>query len=167
MVVNNAQAVIASNGSTRTVPVADIPTGPGSTSLAPGEFLVELTVERPPPSTSDAYLRFIPRTEMDIAVVGAAARVTIDGSGVCTDAVIALGAVAPTVVRVRAAEDALVGQAIDDDVIAAVAAAARDACNPIDDRRGTKAYRIQVAGVLAGRAVRAAAERARSNGGDQ
>ena len=117
-------------------------------------------VPRPAERTADAYLRLIPRSEMDIAVVGAGARVTLDDAGVVTDAKIALGAVAPTVVRVPEAEAALVGNAIDDDVLAAVAAAASAACNPIDDMRGTVAYRTQVAGVLAKRAVASAAERA-------
>ena len=112
-----------------------------------------------PPGTSDAYLRMIPRTEMDIAIVGAGARITLDG-GTCTGATIALGAVAPTVVRVPDAEAALVGSTIDDEALAAVAAAASAACNPIDDKRGTIAYRRKVAGVLARRAVSQAAQRA-------
>ena len=102
---------------------------------------------------------------MDIAVVGAGARITLDDDGNCTSATIALGAVAPTAVRVPAAEEALTGQPINDDTLAAVAAAASEACNPIDDKRGTVAYRRQVAGVLAKRAVKAAAERA-ANGGN-
>lgn len=165
MVVNDAQAILASSAGTRTVPVADVVTGPGSTSLEPGEFLVEIQVSKPPAKTGDAYLRFIPRTEMDIAVVGAAARITLDDDGNCSAATIALGAVAPTVVRVPAAEEALVGSALDDETLAAVAAAASAACNPIDDKRGTKEYRRQVAGVLAKRAVLKAADRARERTG--
>ena len=165
MVVNGVRAVIAGSGGTRTVPVEEIPTGPGSTSLADGEFVVELEVDHPPPNTADAYFRLIPRTEMDIAVVGAGARVTLDGDGNCASAIIALGAVAPTVVRVPDAEAALAGQPINDDTLAAVAEAASAACNPIDDKRGTIAYRRQVAGVLAKRAVQAAAARAATNGG--
>ncbi len=164
MIVNEMRAVIATGDGTRTVPVADIVTGPGSTSLGDGEFIVEFELDSQPANTGDAYLRMIPRTEMDIAVVGAGARITLDADGNCTAANIALGAVAPTAVRVPDAEAALVGNAIDDDVLAAVAEAASAACNPIDDKRGTIAYRRQVAGVLAKRAVRAAAERAR---GDQ
>lgn len=162
MIVNGARAVVAGPGGRRTVEVADIPTGPGSTSLAEGEFVVAIEVDHKPANTGDAYLRMIPRTEMDIAVVGAGARVTLDESGVCTAAAVALGAVAPMVVRVADAEAALVGSTIDDDALAAVAAAASAACNPIDDMRGTVAYRTQVAGVLAKRAVQAAAERARA-----
>ncbi len=165
MVVNHAQAVIASSSGTRTIPVAEVVTGPGSTSLEPGELVVEIEVKCPPANTADAYLRFIPRTEMDIAVVGVAARITLDDSGNCSDAQIALGAVAPTVVRVPEAEQALVGSPIDDDTLAAVAAAASAACNPIDDKRGTKEYRRQVAGVLAKRVVVLAAQRARERSG--
>jgi carbon-monoxide dehydrogenase medium subunit len=160
MIANDARAVVASGDGTRTVAVADIVTGPGSTSLGTDEFIVEFEIDHRPAKTGDAYLRMIPRTEMDIAVVGAGARVTLDDSGTCTAATVVLGAVAPTAVRVSDAEAALVGKTIDDDVLAAVAAAASEACNPIDDKRGTIAYRRQVAGVLAKRAVTAAAERA-------
>jgi len=161
MVVNGVRAVIASGSGTRTIPVEEVATGPGATSLAPGEFVVELELDHKPANTGDAYLRMIPRTEMDIAVVGAGARITLDDDGVCTAAAVALGAVAPTVVRVPDAEAALVGSTIDDNALAAVAEAASAACNPIDDKRGTVAYRRQVAGVLARRAVAQAAERAR------
>lgn len=160
MIVNGMRAVIASGSGTRTAPVADIVTGPGQTSLGDDEFIVEFELDRRPAGTGDAYLRMIPRTEMDIAVVGAGARITLDGNGNCSEATIVLGAVAPTAVRVADAEAALVGQPINDDTLAAVAAAASAACNPIDDKRGTIAYRRQVAGVLAKRAVTAAAERA-------
>jgi len=159
LIANGVRAVVASANGERTMPVGDVVTGPGSTSLAADEFIVEFEVDKPPRQTSDAYLRMTPRTEMDIAVVGAGARLTLDDSGRCTDATIVLGAVAPTAVRVPDAEAALVGHAIDNDVLSAVAAAASAACNPIDDKRGTIDYRTQVAGVLAKRAVLAAAER--------
>ncbi|MCY3805837.1 MAG: xanthine dehydrogenase family protein subunit M [bacterium] len=165
LIVNGARAVIAGPGGERTAAVVDVPTGPGRTSLAAGEFVVEFEIDRPPPRTSDAYLRLIPRTEMDIAVVGAAARIALDPDGNCTDAVIALGAVAPTVVLVPAATEALVGGPISDGVLATVAAACADAASPIDDKRGTITYRRQVAGVLAKRAVLEAAGRAGNGGG--
>lgn len=168
MIVNGVRAVVAGSSGTRTIPVADVVTGPGSTSLADDEFIVEFELDKAPPKTADAYLRMIPRTEMDIAVVGAGARITLDDNGNCASATIALCAVAPTAVRVPDAEAALTGRAIDDEALAAVAAAASAACNPIDDKRGTIAYRRQVAGVLAKRAVQAAAERAANganNGG--
>ena len=160
MVVNDMVAVVATNNGERTVPVSDVVTGPGSTSLDGGEFVIEFRLARPADRTSDAYFRFIPRTEMDIAVVGAGSRITLDGESNVISAAIALGAVAPTVIRVGAAERALVHRGIDDGVLSAVAAAASEACDPIDDKRGTKGYRRHVAGVLAKRAVTLAAERA-------
>ena len=165
LVVNNARAVVAGPDGERTVAVVDVPTGPGRTSLAPGEFIVSFEIDRPPARTSDAYLRLIPRTEMDIAIVGAAARVSLDGDGNCIAAAIALGAVAPTVVTVPGAVEALLGGPISDETVAAVAAAAGEAANPIDDKRGTVTYRRQVAGVLAKRAVLEAAGRAENGGG--
>ena len=165
LIVNGARAVIAGPDGERTVPVADVATGPGTTSLAPGEIIVEFELDELPARTSDAYLRLIPRTEMDIAVVGAAARVTLDDDGTVAAAAVALGAVAPTVVRVPDAEAALVGSEPSGDALAAVEAAAAAAADPIDDKRGTVAYRRQVAGVLARRAVSIAAERAREQGG--
>ena len=167
LIVNEARAVIAGPGGERTVPAAEVATGPGITSLGPGELIVEFELDEPPARTADAYLRLIPRTEMDIAVVGAAARVTLDTDGRVAAAAIALGAVAPTVVRVPAAEAALIGNQPSGEALAAVDAAAAAATNPIDDKRGTVAYRRQVAGVLARRAVSIAAERARNRGGQQ
>ncbi len=166
LIANAGQAVIASGDGTRTVPAADIVTGPGRTSLAEGEFIIEFTLDDPPAGTGDAYLRMIPRTEMDIAIVGAAVRLTIDG-GAVSDATVVLGAVAPTAVAVPDADAALVGAAldggrIDEATLAAVAAAASAACNPINDKRGTVAYRRQVAGVMAKRAAVIAAERAQN-----
>ncbi len=152
LIANDARVVVASASGERVVRVDGITIGPGATSLAPGEFIIEFQLDRPAASTSDAYLRMIPRTEMDIAVVGAAARITTDG-GLCTGATIVLGAVAPIATRVNDAETALVGSTFTDDALAAVAAAASAACDPIDDKRGTIAYRRQVAGVLARRAV--------------
>ena len=165
LIVNDARAVIAGPGGERTVPAAEVATGPGATSLGPGELIVEFELDEPPARTADAYLRLIPRTEMDIAVVGAAARVTLNEDGTVAAAAIALGAVAPTVVRVPDAEAALVGNEPSGEALAAVDAAAAAATNPIDDKRGTVAYRRQVAGVLARRAVSIAAERARQQGG--
>ena len=164
LIVNDARAVIAGPGGERTVAAAAVATGPGTTSLGAGEIIVEFELDEPPARTADAYLRLIPRTEMDIAVVGAAARVTLDDDGTVATASIALGAVAPTVVRVPDAEAALIGKVPAGEALAAVEAAASAAANPIDDKRGTVAYRRQVAGVLARRAVSIAAERARQRG---
>ena len=164
MIVNAMRAVIATPTGTRTIPVVEVATGPGRTSLGPGEFIIEFELDHAPALTGDAYLRMIPRTEMDIAVVGAGVRLTLDSVGNVTAAAVALGAVAPTVVRVPDAEAALVGNSLSDAVLSAVAAAASAACNPIDDKRGTIAYRRHVAGVLAKRAALKAADAAQRSG---
>jgi carbon-monoxide dehydrogenase medium subunit len=140
--------------------VEAIVTGPGQTSLQKGEFIVEFHVPKPKPHQSDAYLRFIPRTEMDIAVVGVGVNVTLDGNGVCTDARVVLGAVAPTQVVADEAGAALIGHRLDDETLAKLDAAAGRACKPINDKRGTIEYRIKIAGVLARRAAAIAFERA-------
>ena len=167
LVVNDAVAVIAGANGDRRVPVADVVTGPGQTSLAHDEIVVCFEITRPAARTSDAYLRLIPRTEMDIAVVGAGVRITLDDGGAVSTASVALGAVAPTVARVPDAEAALVGSRLDDDALVAAAAAASAACNPIDDKRGTITYRRQVAGVLTRRAANIAADRIRTRNGQQ
>lgn len=147
----------------REAAVEDIATGPGETSLAKGEIVVSIFLPSRPAHSGDAYLRFIPRTEMDIAVVGAGVSLTLDDAGICTDARVALGAVAARALLVGEAADALIGTSIDDDALANLAAAASAACKPIDDKRGTKEYRIKVAGVLARRAAQTALARAREN----
>lgn len=169
LVANGARAVIAGPNGERTIAVADVPTGPGRTSLGAGEFLVEIEIDRPGPGAADSYERVTPRTEMDIAIVGAGARVAIDAEGRCTAATVALGAVAPTVVLVPDAGDVLAGALLagdnaDEAALDALAQAARSVCNPIDDMRGTVAYRTHVAGVLAKRTVLEAARRAASKG---
>ena len=160
LIAARATAVIAGPNGRREAPVEAIVTGPGQTSLGKGEFIVEFHIPKPKPHQSDAYLRFIPRTEMDIAVVGCAVNVTLDGSGVCTDARVVLGAVAPTQVICEASAKALVGHSLDEPTLAALDAAAGRACNPITDKRGTIEYRIKVAGVLARRAAAIAFQRA-------
>jgi len=128
--------------------------------LSPGEFIVEFHLPKRPPRSADAYLRFIPRTEMDIAVVGVAVSLTLDAGGVCADAQIVLGAVAPTAILVPEAAAALVGRKLDETALAGLDQAARRACKPIDDKRGTIEYRTKVAGVLARRTATIAYERA-------
>jgi len=153
---------IAGPAGEREVPVESIVVGPGKTSLARGEFIVDFRLPKPRPRSGDAYLRLIPRTEMDIAVVGVGVALTLDEAGVCTHARVGLGAVAPTPLLVADGAKALVGTRIDASALAALAAAASAACKPIDDKRGTIAYRVKVAGVLARRAAQIALERARA-----
>lgn len=160
LVAAGATCLIAGPSGMRQVPVEAIPVSPGRTSLAPGEFVVEIRLPARTQRGADAYLRSTPRTEMDIAVVGAAANLAFDGDGTCTSARVALGAVAPTVVAVEAAGAALAGTRLDNAALDAMAEAVRAACNPIDDKRGTISYRKAMAGVLARRAVLIAATRA-------
>jgi len=152
--------VIGSDGR-REVPVEDIVVAPGQTSLMPGEVVVDFRLPAPEPRSGDAYLRMIPRTEMDIAIVGAGARVVLDERGTCTACRIAVGAVAPRPLLIEEAGAALVGRVPDDAALEALAEAVRAAADPIDDKRGTRPYRIHVSGVLARRAARIAIERAR------
>ncbi len=144
----------------RDIPVEDIVTGPGQTCLEKGEIVVSFLLPKRPPNSGDAYLRFTPRTEMDIAVVGAGVNLTLDNDGICVAARVALGAVAPTQLLVADAADALIGTKVDEAAMSALAAAASAACNPIDDKRGTIEYRTKVAGVLAQRAAAIALQRA-------
>jgi len=160
LIAARATCVVAGSNGRREVPVEAIATGPGRTSLAPDEFIVEFRLPKRPPLSADAYLRFIPRTEMDIAVVGVGVNLTLDASGACTDARLVLGAVAPTAVIVAEAATALVGRKLDEAALAALDKAARAACKPIDDKRGTVTYRVKVAGVLARRAAAIAYKRA-------
>ena len=157
-----AVCAIAGPNGCRELPVEAICTGPGQTSLSSGEFVVSFLFPIPNSRSGDAYLRFIPRTEMDIAVVGVGIHMTLDAEGVCSDARVAVGAVAPTVLLVGESAAALVGTMVDDVAIDKMIAAVRDSCDPIDDKRGTVVYRTQVAGVLAGRVCRIALQRARS-----
>lgn len=148
-------------GGERRVPVEKFNTGPGKNVLQPGELLVGFEIARPAARSADAYLRFIPRTEMDIAVVGAGVSVALDANGTCTQARVALGAVAPTAILVPDAAAALVGSRGDDAALARAADAARAAARPIADKRGTVEYRRKVSGVLTKRAAAAAFGRAR------
>lgn len=169
LIVNEAHCVIAGpavNGyvSERTVPVEQFCTGVGRNVLDPGEILVALSLPRPQPRTADAYLRLTPRTEMDIAVVGAAVRITLDAAGVCVAARVAIGAVAPTAILVPEAAAALVGSRLDDAALTRAGAAASAAARPISDKRGSADYRRKIAAVLTRRAAGIAAQRARDAG---
>ena len=167
LMVNDTLVVIASKTGSRTIPVAEVIKGPGKISLSSGEFLIEFLLEQPPSRTSDAYERFIPRTEMDIAVVDAAARISLDERGHCQEAKIAIGAAAPTVIRIPVAERILQGKKINDEVLTEVMDETSKACNPINDKRGTIEYRRQVAGVLVKRVILLAEKRALDKRGNK
>ena len=142
----------------RDIKVEEFAVGPGKTALKPGEIVVSLTLPKRPKNASDAYLRLIPRTEMDIAVVGVGVSLSMKGDTVA-DARVGLGAVAPTVLLVDKAAKALIGSKLDDAALDAAAQACSDACKPIDDKRGTVKYRTKIAGVLLKRAALIARDR--------
>jgi len=159
MIAAGAVVTVQGPNGRREIAVEDVPAGPGRTHLKPGEILVSFTLPPRPAGSSDAYLRMIPRTEMDIAVVGVGVSLTLK-DGLCTAARIGLGAVAPTVLRVDAAAQALIGSRLDAAALEKAAAACSAACRPIDDKRGTIAYRTKIAGVLLKRTAAIAAKRA-------
>ena len=161
LVAAGATVTIAGPGGRRRVPVEEVPAGPGKTSLERDEFIVSINLPGRAPRTGDAYLRFIPRTEMDIAVVGAGVSLTLDEDGVCTAARVAIGAVAPTVQLVKEAGDALIGTRVDDEALSRAADAVRAACRPIDDKRGSAKYRTKISGVIFTRTAQVALSRAK------
>jgi carbon-monoxide dehydrogenase medium subunit len=161
LIALEAECVVAGPKGSRTIPAESFVTAPGQNVLERGELLVELRVSVPPERSADAYLRFIPRTEMDIAVVGSGVCVTLGADGDCTSARIALGAVAPTAIRVPEAERAVVGTDLGPEALERAAAEASGAARPIDDLRGPAWYRRHLAGVLTRRALAIARDRAR------
>ena len=161
LIAAGAKAVIAGPSGQRELPVEDIMLAPRKLALTKGEFIVAFKIPAKAARSSDAYLRFIPRTEMDIAVVGCGVALTLDGSGTCTAARVSLGAVAARPLLVDDAAKALIGSKVDEPALVKLEAAARAACKPIDDKRGTIEFRIDVAGVLARRTALIALERAR------
>ncbi len=161
MIAVGAVCVIAGSGGSREMPVEDFVTGVGTNALEADEFLLGLKIRNPAARTSDAYLRFIPRTEMDIAVAGCGVSVTLDASGRCSAARVGIGAVAPRPLLVPAAAEALVGSSLDDAALAAAGEACSRACSPITDKRGTDVYRRKVVAVLCRRATAIARDRAR------
>jgi carbon-monoxide dehydrogenase medium subunit len=162
LIVHEATCVIAGPAGRREVAVEQFCTAPGRTVLQRGEFLVALRVPAPKPNSGAAYLRFIPRNEMDIAVVGAGASVVLDqAKNAFVGARVALGAVAPTPLLVEPAAAALIGKPVSDEVLQQAAEAAQAAARPIDDMRGTREYRVHLVGVLTRRALRGAIQRAK------
>jgi CO/xanthine dehydrogenase FAD-binding subunit len=162
LIVYSAVCVIAGPNGTREVPVEKFCTAPGKTVLGKGEFLLSLHVLPPKPHTGAHYLRFIPRNEMDIAVVGVGAALTLDETrNHCVAARIALAAVAPSPLLVPEAGEALTYGAISDESIEKAAKLAQAASKPISDMRGDADYRRHLVGVLTKRALRGAIARAK------
>jgi aerobic carbon-monoxide dehydrogenase medium subunit len=163
LVAAGALASLVGPRGRRDLAVEDVMLGPRKLALDKGEIVASFLLPPRPARSSDAYLRFIPRTEMDIAVVGAGVSLTVDGTGIVTAARVSLGAVAARVLLVPEAAQAIVGSRLDEPAQRRLEAAARAACRPIDDKRGTTEFRIQVAGVLARRAALIALDRATSH----
>jgi carbon-monoxide dehydrogenase medium subunit len=161
LIALGAVCYVASPRGTRTVAVEDFVVSPGRTVLQPDELLVEFRIPAPQPHSADCYQRFIPRNEMDIAVVGVGASVTLNGD-VCTAARIGVGAVAPTPLFAREASASLVGKPLTDAAIATAAELAQKIAKPITDMRGTAEYRVHLVGVLTRRVLQVAAARARA-----
>jgi carbon-monoxide dehydrogenase medium subunit len=160
LIALSASCRIVGPGGERTVAVEDFCIGPGQNVLGHGELLVSLHFPAPRPSQGARYLRFIPRNEMDIAVVGAGVSVVLN-NGHFESARVALSSVAPTPVFVREAGEALAGQPVNDESIARAAAIARQAARPITDMRGTVEYRLHLCEVMTRRALQEAVARAR------
>ena len=161
LIALGATCHIAGPNGTREVAVEDVVTAPGQTALAADELLVEFRIPAPPAKTADCYQRFIPRNEMDIAVVGVGSCVALDGD-TCSAARIGLGAVAARPLLAKEAGDALVGKPLDDAAIDAAAKLAQAAASPISDMRGTAEFRTHLVGVLTRRTLEEAAARARA-----
>jgi len=159
LIASGANCIIQGPAGQRTVAAEDFVTGVGKNCMQQGELLKTISIAEPAARTSDAYLRFIPRTEMDIAVAGAAVSLTLDEGGICTAARVVIGAVATTALLVPAAAAALIGSTIDAAALEAAATAASAAAKPISDRRGTAEFRRHVVGVLVKRAAVIAAQR--------
>ena len=160
LIAAKAVAVVKGPKGTRRVAVEEIATAPGKTSLKKGEIVESIQLPKRTTKTADAYLRFTPRTEMDIAVVSAAVNLTLGARGVISEARVSLGAVAPTAILVPEAGKLLKGEKLTDEVLDALTKICSNACKPIDDKRGTVHFRTRVAGVLAKRAAVAAYTRA-------
>jgi CO/xanthine dehydrogenase FAD-binding subunit len=162
LIALGAKARVLGPKGERVVEVEKFCTGPGATVLLPGEILLELLIDAPERHSSDAYLRFIPRNEMDIAVVGVGVAITLEpDEDRVVDARIGLGAVGPTPIFATEASRALIGKKLDDAAIAEAARLAISVATPIDDMRGTAEFRRHIVGVLTRRVVAKAAERAR------
>ncbi len=160
-----AEAVIAGPNGRRTLLLEDFFLGPRRTVLEAGELLVGVRLPPPPPRTGSSYLRHTPRMEMDIAVAGSGAVVTLE-DGHIAEARICLASVAPTPVRARAAEAALRGASPDDETLSRAADAAANECAPISDVRGSDEYRHNLVTVLTERALRGAIAQAQGRNGN-
>ncbi len=163
LIAAGATATLVGPKGRRDLPVEDVMLGPRKLALTKGEIVVSFLLPPRPPRSGDAYLRFIPRTEMDIAVVGAGVSLSLDAGGAIAAARVSLCAVAARVLLVSDAAQAIIGSRLDHPALERLEAAARAACRPIDDKRGTIEFRTDVAAVLARRVALIALDRARTH----
>ena len=162
LIALGATLTLGSADGTRGLPLEDFFTGPGQNVLEPGELIIKINIPPQPANSGSFFHRFIPRNEMDIAVVNVGARIDLDASGERIEgARISVGAVAPVPLYVAAAGDALVGETPTEDTFARAADIAADAATPITDMRGSIAQRVHLTRVLTYRALDRALERAR------
>jgi CO/xanthine dehydrogenase FAD-binding subunit len=161
LIVLGATAEIVGPDGKRELSIEELFAGPGRTTLAPQEIATAFRLPAPPAHTGSVYQRHTPRKIMDIAVVGVGARLTLGANGSIDDARICLGAVAPTVIRVPEAEQALIGQAPSEELFERAAGLAREAARPISDVRGSAEFRRYLVGAMTKRCLGIALERAR------
>ena len=162
LIAAGAKVSITGPDGIRKIKVEDVPIGPGKTSLKKGEVVSAIHLPKRKNNQGDAYLRFIPRTEMDIAVVGCAVSIEIENE-IIINARVSLGAVAPTALLLEDAAEKIIGSKLENNALDLLAEEASKACNPINDKRGTIEFRTHVAGVLAKRTAKIAYDRARKN----
>ena len=162
LIALGATLTLGSADGTRELVLEDFFTGPGQNVLGPGELIVKVNIPPQPANSGSFFHRFIPRNEMDIAVVNVGARLDLDAAGERIEgARISIGAVAPVPLFVAAAGEALVGQVAGDEAFAQAADIAADAATPITDMRGSIAQRVHLTRVLTNRALNRALDRAR------
>mgnify|MGYP001156764580 FL=1 len=158
--VSNCKVKIIGPNGSREELVSNIPISPGKNSLKDGEFIKSIIIPKRPNYSSDSYIRFTPRSEMDIAVVSAACFIVLDSNKMIKNLNICLGAVAPTIINVEGLNELVKNSKINDELLAEISSICSAACDPIDDKRGTIEFRSHVAGVLAKRAILLAHKRA-------
>ena len=164
LIVLGATATIHSLNDSREVPISEFCTGPGSTILNTNEIVVSINIPSPKQNSGAHYMRFIPRNEMDIAVVGVGTSVELSDDGSkFKDAQVSLASVAPTPLHVTSITDYLSGKEVNDENIEKAGGLAKDATKPISDMRGTAEYRQHLCTVLTKRSLKQSIERAKEN----
>lgn len=153
LLVQGAKVNVQGVDGTRVIPIEEFFLGVRKTSLKPGEIVTSVVIPPLKENEKAAYMKYAVRKAMDLAIIGVAAKIRLE-NGVCTDAKIALGAVAVTPILAPKAAEALIGKELTDEVIEQAAQAAMESCSPISDIRASKEYRKAMIGVFTKRAIR-------------